>query len=157
MGKLISCAAVGVLLLAAGMAGAAPLRGGGGGAGLAAGVRGGGPPLGSGPVGGAPLSRSTTGMAPPSSVFQNTPGVVGPGRASPVYRGNAYAYQGRERGGERFRHRRFGPGFYAFGFYPDDYSDYSDYGYYANNGECGYVWVRRDGVRHRVYTCQYYQ
>jgi hypothetical protein len=153
MNKLISCMAAGVVLLAAGMeysASAAPQ--GRGGTSAAGAFR--------GSSGASSVFRGNATVGSGSPVFRGNPGVVtAPGAGSPVYRGNSFAYQGRDRDrdGDRFRHhRRFGgAGVFAYGADPDYYYDYSDEGYTNGDGtDCGYVWVRRDGVRQRIYTCQ---
>jgi hypothetical protein len=158
MSKLISCMAAGILLLAAGMeysASAAPLSRGGAPASAAGAFRGG---------GASSVFHGNATVGSGSPVFRGNPGVVtAPGGGSPVYRGpNTFASQGRDWDGDRgrFRHRRFfGPGVFAYGAY-SDYSDFDDgsayigSAYIDDSGECGYVWVRRYGVLHRVYTCQ---
>jgi|HubBroStandDraft_6_1064221.scaffolds.fasta_scaffold830618_1 hypothetical protein len=147
MNKLISCMAAGVVLLAAGMeysASAAPLsRGGASSAGT---VRG----------GGSSVFRGNAGMGSSSPVFRGNPGVVTAPGGSLGYRGNSFAYQGRDRDGDRGRHhRRFvGAGVFAYGADPDYYGYDDGSAYIDDTGDCSYVWVRGDGVLHRVYTCQ---
>jgi hypothetical protein len=159
MNKLIGCAAAGALLLAMGMGGPASARGSGHGGGH--GGHGGGG--GGGGWGGSSYSTSAIGSG--SSVFRSNAAVVGGSPVfrsnaavvggSPVFRGNYSAFRRGDRDGDRVRHhRRFiGPGVFAYDAYPDYYFDDGS-AYTDDNGDCGYVWVRRNGVPHRVYTCQ---
>jgi len=147
MSKLIGYAAAGALLLAAGMQIPANAQHRGGVAASAA--RG---------AFSAPMSRGSPGVGA-AQVFRGNPGVAtAPGAGMPRYRGNAYAYQGRDNDGRRFHHRRFiGPGVFAYGaapyYYDYGYSD--DSAYSSDDSECTYVWVTGDdGVQQRVYTCQ---